>query len=242
MPHTPIHIIGGGLAGSEAAWQIAGAGLPVVLHEMRPVRMTEAHKTDGLAELVCSNSLPLRRCRHQRGGPAARGDAPRRLADHERGRRPQAARRRRAGGGPRPFLGRRSRARLDEHPLRHHRPRRGRRPAAGRLGQRHHRHRAAHLAGAGGRHPAAHRRDRARLLRRHRADRASGVDRPRHHLAPVALRQGGARRHRRRLHQLPDDARPNTRPSSTRCWPPRRPRSRSGRPPRPTSTAACPSR
>ncbi len=53
----PIHIIGGGLAGSEAAWQIAGAGLPVVLHEMRPVRMTEAHKTEGLAELVCSNSF-----------------------------------------------------------------------------------------------------------------------------------------------------------------------------------------
>ena len=56
MPQ-PIHIIGGGLAGSEAAWQIAGAGLPVVLHEMRPVRMTEAHKTEGLAELVCSNSF-----------------------------------------------------------------------------------------------------------------------------------------------------------------------------------------
>jgi methylenetetrahydrofolate--tRNA-(uracil-5-)-methyltransferase len=53
----PIHIIGGGLAGSEAAWQIAGAGLSVVLHEMRPVRMTEAHKTEGLAELVCSNSF-----------------------------------------------------------------------------------------------------------------------------------------------------------------------------------------
>ena len=53
----PIHIIGGGLAGSEAAWQIAERGVPVVLHEMRPVRMTEAHKTDGLAELVCSNSF-----------------------------------------------------------------------------------------------------------------------------------------------------------------------------------------
>src|SRR5438477_2312765 len=53
----PIHIIGGGLAGSEAAWQIASAGLPVVLHEMRPQRMTEAHKTDGFAELVCSNSF-----------------------------------------------------------------------------------------------------------------------------------------------------------------------------------------
>jgi methylenetetrahydrofolate--tRNA-(uracil-5-)-methyltransferase len=56
MPQ-PIHIVGGGLAGSEAAWQIANAGVPVVLHEMRPARMTEAHKTDGLAELVCSNSF-----------------------------------------------------------------------------------------------------------------------------------------------------------------------------------------
>lgn len=54
---TPIHVIGGGLAGSEAAWQIAEAGVPVVLHEMRPVRGTEAHRTDGLAELVCSNSF-----------------------------------------------------------------------------------------------------------------------------------------------------------------------------------------
>ena len=53
----PIHVIGGGLAGSEAAWQIANAGIPVVLHEMRPHRMTEAHRTQGLAELVCSNSF-----------------------------------------------------------------------------------------------------------------------------------------------------------------------------------------
>ncbi|MBP1875698.1 methylenetetrahydrofolate--tRNA-(uracil-5-)-methyltransferase [Ensifer adhaerens] len=55
--HSPIHVIGGGLAGSEAAWQIAEAGVPVVLHEMRGVRGTDAHKTDGLAELVCSNSF-----------------------------------------------------------------------------------------------------------------------------------------------------------------------------------------
>ncbi len=54
---APIHVVGGGLAGSEAAWQIASAGVPVVLHEMRATRMTEAHKTDGLAELVCSNSF-----------------------------------------------------------------------------------------------------------------------------------------------------------------------------------------
>jgi methylenetetrahydrofolate--tRNA-(uracil-5-)-methyltransferase len=52
-----VHVIGAGLAGSEAAWQVAQAGVPVVLHEMRPDRMTEAHRTDGLAELVCSNSF-----------------------------------------------------------------------------------------------------------------------------------------------------------------------------------------
>ena len=52
-----LHIIGGGLAGSEAAWQAAAAGVRVVLHEMRPVRGTEAHLGDGLAELVCSNSF-----------------------------------------------------------------------------------------------------------------------------------------------------------------------------------------
>ena len=53
----PVHVVGGGLAGSEAAWQIAQAGVPVVLHEMRPVRGTDAHQTDRLAELVCSNSF-----------------------------------------------------------------------------------------------------------------------------------------------------------------------------------------
>ncbi len=57
MTTKPIHVVGGGLAGSEAAWQIAQAGVPVILHEMRPVRGTDAHKTDGLAELVCSNSF-----------------------------------------------------------------------------------------------------------------------------------------------------------------------------------------
>ena len=52
-----IHIIGGGLAGSEAAWQAAARGVQVVVHEMRPVRPTAVHKTDRLAELVCSNSF-----------------------------------------------------------------------------------------------------------------------------------------------------------------------------------------
>jgi methylenetetrahydrofolate--tRNA-(uracil-5-)-methyltransferase len=53
----PVHIIGGGLAGSEAAWQLATRGIAVVLHEMRPLRATAAHKSAALAELVCSNSL-----------------------------------------------------------------------------------------------------------------------------------------------------------------------------------------
>ncbi len=57
MNSEPLHVIGGGLAGSEAAWQAAEAGVPTVLHEMRPLRGTDAHKTDGLAELVCSNSF-----------------------------------------------------------------------------------------------------------------------------------------------------------------------------------------
>ncbi|HYS45322.1 MAG TPA: FAD-dependent oxidoreductase, partial [Rhizomicrobium sp.] len=52
-----LHIIGGGLAGSEAAWQAAESGVAVILHEMRPVRATFAHQTDALAELVCSNSF-----------------------------------------------------------------------------------------------------------------------------------------------------------------------------------------
>jgi len=54
---SPVHVIGGGLAGSEAAWQLVRAGVPVVLHEMRPDRATDAHQTDRLGELVCSNSF-----------------------------------------------------------------------------------------------------------------------------------------------------------------------------------------
>ena len=54
---SPVHVIGAGLAGSEAAWQLAENGLPVVLHEMRPTQMTPAHKTGNFAELVCSNSF-----------------------------------------------------------------------------------------------------------------------------------------------------------------------------------------
>ena len=57
MTFKAVHVIGGGLAGSEAACQLAQAGVPIVLHEMRPQRLTAAHKTDGYAELVCSNSF-----------------------------------------------------------------------------------------------------------------------------------------------------------------------------------------
>src|ERR1700741_1877318 len=54
---SPVHVIGGGLAGCEAAWQVARRGVPVVWHEMRPARPTAVHKTAQLAELVCSNSF-----------------------------------------------------------------------------------------------------------------------------------------------------------------------------------------
>ena len=64
----PVHVIGGGLAGSEAAWQLAQAGVPVVLHEMRPLRGTPVHKTDGYAELVCSNSFRSDDCEHNAVG------------------------------------------------------------------------------------------------------------------------------------------------------------------------------
>jgi methylenetetrahydrofolate--tRNA-(uracil-5-)-methyltransferase len=68
LSDTPIHIIGGGLAGSEAAWQAANAGAKVILHEMRPLRMTEAHLTQGLAELVCSNSFRSDDAKHNAVG------------------------------------------------------------------------------------------------------------------------------------------------------------------------------
>ena len=77
-PQT-VHIAGGGLAGSEAAWQLAERGHDVVLHEMRPVRGTAAHKTDRLAELVLLQHLQEHRDL-QRARPAQGRDAPARLA------------------------------------------------------------------------------------------------------------------------------------------------------------------
>ena len=168
----PIHVIGGGLAGSEAAWQIAGAGVPVVLHEMRPVRMTDAHKTDGLAELVCSNSfrsddwennaVGLLHEEMRRAGSLI-------LAAGDRHKLP-------AGGALAvdrdDFSADVTRAARSAS-ARHHRARRDRRPAARRLGQRHRRHRPPHLAGAERSRARRHRRRRPRLLRRHRAGHPS---------------------------------------------------------------------
>src|SRR5262245_30140039 len=57
MHKQPVHVIGGGLAGSEAAWQLAAREVPVVLHEMRPACSTAVHKTAAFGELVCSNSF-----------------------------------------------------------------------------------------------------------------------------------------------------------------------------------------
>ena len=55
--HSPIHVIGGGLAGARRRFRLPAKHIPVILHEMRPQRMTDAHQTQGLAELVCSNSF-----------------------------------------------------------------------------------------------------------------------------------------------------------------------------------------
>ena len=239
--HPPIHIIGGGLAGREAAWQIAQAGIPVVLHEMRPDRGTEAHKTDGLAELVCSNSF-----RSDDAATNAVGLL------HEEMRRAGSlimsagdAHKLPAGGAlavDRDHFSAHVTRALDEHPL--VTIERGEiaglpppdwdnvivatgpltSPALSAAIQQ--LTGETELAFFDAIAPIVH----------------LEFDRRDHHLAPVALRQGRPRRHRRRLHQLPHVASPSTRPSSMRCSPPRRRPSRSGKPPRPISTAACPSR
>ena len=111
-----VHVIGGGLAGSEAAWQVANAGVRVVLHEMRPLRMTEAHRTDGPGRARLLQLVPLRRRRQQRRRPAACRDAPAGLADHALRRRQPGARGRRAGGRPRRVFRAVTEA-LHDHPL-----------------------------------------------------------------------------------------------------------------------------
>ena len=201
-----IHIIGGGLAGAEAAWQIAARGVPVVLHEMRPIAHDGGPQDRRARRARLLELVPLRRPRAQRRRAAACGDATARLADHAGGRCEPGARRRRAGGRSRGLRrrghGRARRASADRCPSR------GDRGIAARgLGQRHRRDRPPHLAGARRRDRQADRRGCARVLRRHRADRPSRLDRHVGRLVPVALRQGRARRIGRRLHQLPAHAR-----------------------------------
>ena len=144
----PIHIIGGGLAGSEAAWQAAELGVPVVLHEMRPNRSTAAHRTSHLAELVCSNSF-----RSDDASTNAVGILHREmralgsivLKNADACQVP-------AGGAlavDRDGFSHGVEAAILGHPLIARRARRDRRPAAGGLGQCHRRHRPAHLALAG---------------------------------------------------------------------------------------------
>ena len=201
-----VHIVGGGLAGAEAAWQIAALGVPAILHEMRPLRATAAHKTALLAELVCSNSFRSDDKEHNAVGLLHEemrrlGSLIMRAADANQvpaggalGRRPRGI----CGGGH----GRTCRPSVDRYP-----PRGDRGTAARGLGQRDHRDRAAHLADAGRRDRQTHGTGRARVLRRYRPDRSPRFDRHVGRVAAVALRQGGTGRIGRRLHQLPAHAR-----------------------------------
>ena len=202
----PIHVIGGGLAGSEAAWQIAMRGIAVVLHEMRPVRATAAHKTAALAELVCSNSFRSDDSEHNAVGLLHQelrrlGSLIMRAAD---------ANQVPAGGAlavDREAFAEAVTSTVAGHELIDVRREEISALPALRLGQRHHRDRAAHLAGACRRHHCAYRARFARVLRRHRADRPPQFHRHVGRLAAIALRQDRPRRKRRGLHQLPAHAR-----------------------------------
>ena len=187
----PVHIVGGGLAGSEAAWQIARRGVPVVLHEMRPSRSTAAHKTAQFAELVCSNSFRSDDAKASAIGllhaeMRRLGSLVMRAADANK--LPAGS----ALAVDRDGFAAAITAALEAEPLIEIDRDEIAEPPAG-LGQRHHRHRPADLAGAGRDDTRAHRRRRARLLRRHCADRASRLDRLRRRLVSVALRQGRTR-------------------------------------------------
>ena len=207
-----------------------------------PVRGTEAHHGRRPRRARLLELVPLGRRQRQRRRAAAPGDAHPRLADPARGRRAPGPRRRGAGGRPRGLRRRPS-------------PRRSRRIRSSRIAREEVEGlppeewgpaivatgplTAPSLARG---HPRPDRRRVAGLLRRHRADRAPRLHRHGQGLVPVALRQGRARRHRGRLHQLPDG------PGAVRRLHPgpdrraTRSGSRSGRPRRPISTAACRSR
>ena len=192
------------MAGSEAAWQMAQAGVPVVLHEMRPTRTP--HKTDALAELVCSNSFRSDDAEHNAVGLLH--EEMRRLGSLIMGAARRTTRCRPAA---------RWRSTATDFPLRSpaaSTPSADRARARGDRGLPPEDWDNVIVATGPLTSPALaeaiarpDRRGAARLLRRHCADRASRQHRYGCGLVPVALRQGGSRRHRRRLHQLPDDAR-----------------------------------
>ena len=173
MP-SPVHVVGGGLAGSEAAWQLARRGVPVVLHEMRPVRGTDAHQTDRLAELVCSNSF--RSDDAMSNAVGLLHEEMRRLgslilAMGDRHKLP-------AGGAlavDREGFAAAVTEALEAEPLVSIGARGGRGAAAARVGAGHRRHRSPHLGGAGRGHPPGGRRGPARVLRRHRPHRPPRV-------------------------------------------------------------------
>ena len=171
---------------------------------MRPVREDRCAPDRRLRRARLLQQLPLGRSRAQRGRPAARGDAALRLADHARRPTGTSCRRAARWRSIASAFSEAVTAAVHSHPNITHRARGDRRAAAGRVAQRHRRDRAADLPCPRRGDPGADRRGCAGVLRRHRADRPRGVDRPRHRLGAVALRQGRAGRHRRRLPQLPD--------------------------------------
>ena len=170
-----IHIIGGGLAGSEAAWQAAEAGVDVTIHEMRPVRPTAVHQTDGLAELVCSNSFRADKIDNAVGlikeEMRRLGSIVMRAADVARV--PAGA----ALAVDRHVFSDTVTKAVQSHPrIRISREEVTSVPGT-RMVARHHRHRTAHVGRAVAKHPADGRRGTPRLLRCDQPDRARGIDR-----------------------------------------------------------------
>ena len=237
----PVHVIGGGLAGSEAAWQLAQAGIPVILHEMRPIRTTAAHKTGTLAELVCSNSFRSDDSMHNAVGLL-----------HEEMRRCGSlimragdAHKLPAGGAlavDRDGFAAHVQDTLQAEVLVEIRREAVSASARCVLRPRDRRDRPADLARARAVDPARHRRGRARVLRCDRTDRASRQHRLRGGLVAVPLRQARARPAPAPTTSTARSTRLNTGHSSRRCAPAPSTSSRSGRPRPPTSRAVCRSR
>ncbi len=185
-----------------------------ILHEMRPVKSTPVHQSGDFAELVCSNSFRADDAQTSAIGILASRDAAARFADHDGGRSPSSAGGRRARRRSHRALRRYVTQEIAACPLIE--------IARGEIedlppedwDQRHHRHRPVDLAALRRGAERPDRRGRTRLLRCHRADRPSRHDRHGASLVSVALRQGGTRRLRRRLHQLSAYQKRNMRTSS----------------------------